>query len=263
MKNYFTKITLLVIAFIALIAACVSFIFTKDNHFNNDSAYNLVSFLSEYGVIIDENLIDTKTQYVMNTELKSITSDKAALSKNILGNDVSVLADTYTSPLGTITFTGSEFNFKPAKEYREDITKDAGKFDANKKAEKLLQSLDFNLDGSNISNTEEDSTIKVTVTKTIEGLPVFNDTLYVSMNKLGTTSIIGRWYSTAGALKYKRASKSIVDASIELMQTKSENMEIANIQLGYLLKDTSSDISILRPVWQFTTADGDIVYIDA
>ena len=263
MKNYFTKITLLFIAFMVLLAVCVSFIFTNDNHFDNESAYNLVSLLSENGVIIDEQLIDTKTQYVMNTELKSITSDKATLSKNILGDDVSVLADAYTSPLGTITFTGSEFNFKPAKEYREDITKDAGKFDANKKAEKLLQSLDFNLDGSNISNTEEDSTIKVTVTKTIEGLPVFNDTLYVSMNKLGTTSIIGRWYSNAGALKYKRASKSIVDASIELMQTKSENMEIANIQLGYLLKDTSSDISILRPVWQFTTADGDIVYIDA
>ena len=263
MKNYFTKITLLVIAFMVLISVCVSFIFTKDNHFDNDSAYNLVSFLSENGVIIDEQLINTKTQYVMNTELKSITSDKAALSKNILGDDVSVLADAYTSPSGTITFTGSEFNFRPAKEYREEITKDAGKFDANKKAEKLLKTLDFNLDGSTISNIEEDSTFKVTVTKTIEGLPVFDDTVCVSMNKLGTTSINGRWYSNAGSLKYKRPSKTIVDASIELMQTKSENMEITNIQLGYLLKDTSADISILRPVWQFTTTDGDIVYINA
>jgi len=263
MKNYFIKITLLVIAFIVLITTCVSFIFTRDNYFDKESAYNLVSFLSENGLIIDEQLIDTKTQYVMNTELKSITTDKAALSKNILGNDVSVLAEAYTSPLGTITFTGSEFNFKPAKEYGEDITKDANKFDANKKAEKLLQSLAFNLDGSSISNVEEDSTIKVAVTKTIEGLPVFNDTIYVSMNKLGTTSIIGRWYSTDGELKYKRPSKTIVDAAIELMQTKSENMEVTNIQLGYLLKDTSADISILRPVWQFTTADGDVFYIDA
>ena len=263
MKNYFLKITLLIVVFVAIISIALSFVFGADNHFDKDSAYNLASFLSEHGVIVDEQLIDTQTQYVMNTELKSIASDKAQLSKDILGNDVSVLAEAYTSPLGTISFTGSEFNFKPASEYHSDITKDSNKYDANKKVQRLLKYLNFNLDGSIISNIEEESTIKVTVTKTIEGLPVFDNSVCVSLNKLGTTSIVGRWYSNAGPLKYKRASKTIVDAMIELMQTKSADMEITDIQLGYRLKDTSSDISILRPVWQFTTVDGELIYIDA
>ena len=263
MKNFYTKIILILVAFFALIGATVSLIVGSENHFDKDSAHNLAQFLARNGVIVEEALIDTKTQYVMNTELKSITSDKAQLSKNILGDNMSSLAETYTSDMGTISYVGSEFKFRPATEYRGDITKDANKFDANKKAQKLLKTLGFNLEGSTFSNTTENDTITVTVVKTVEGLPVFDNAIAVSMNKLGTVSINGRWYSNAGPHNWHRPSITLADALIELMHSKSEPIQITNISLGYLLKDTSSDISILRPVWQFKTDSGELIYIGA
>lgn len=263
MKNYFFKITLLILAFCIIIGGTLYLVIGRDNYFDKNSAHNLTQFLAKNGVIVEEALIDTKTQYVMNTELKSVTSDKASLSYSLLGDNLSVLAETYTSSLGTVSYMGSEFNFKPASEYRPEITKDADKYDANKKAQRLLKTLGFNLDGSIISNATENDTIHVTVTKTVEGLPVFDDVIRLSMNKLGTISINGRWYYDAGPLNWKRPSKTIVDALIELMNNTAENVQIVNIQLGYLLKDTSSDISILRPVWQFKTDSGEFIYIGA
>lgn len=263
MKNFYTKIILALVVFFALVGATVSLIIGEENNFDKDSAHNLAQFLARNGVIVEEALIDTKTQYVMNTELKSITSDKVQLSKNLLGDNMSSLAETYTSEAGTVSYVGSEFNFRPTSEYRGDITKDAGKFDANKKAQKLLKALGFNLDGSTFSNTTENDTITVTVVKTVEGLPVFDNALVVGMNKLGTVSISGRWYSDAGPHNWHRPSKTIADALVELMHTRTEPVQITNISLGYLLKDTSSDISILRPVWQFKLDSGELVYIGA
>ena len=263
MKNYYTKIILIFALFVAIMGVTVSLIVSEDNHFDKNSAHNLAQFLARNGVIVEEALIDTKTQYVMNTELKSITSDKALLSENLLGENMSALAETYTSEVGTVSFVGSEFNFRPTAEYRCDITGDANKFDANKKAQRLLKTLGFNLEGSSFSNNSENDTITVTVVKTIEGLPVFDNAIKVCMNKLGTVSISGRWYSNAGPLNWRRPSKTVVDALIELMHKREEPVQITNISLGYLLKDTSSDISILRPVWQFRSDSGELIYIGA
>lgn len=263
MKNYFLKITLLSLLFIVIIGLGLSLVMGRVNYFDKESVHNLSQFLARNGVIVEEAIIDTTTNYVMNTELKSITSDKTLLSQNLLGTNTSVLADTYTSDIGTVSFTGSEFHFKPTKEYREDITANSNKFDANKKAERLLKKLGFNINGSTISNSSNDSAITIQITKTIEGLPVFDDNVNVVLNKLGTVSINGRWYQDAGPLNWKRPSKTVVDALIELSQTKTQNLQIVNIQLGYLLKDTSQDISILKPVWQFKTSDGELLYIGA
>ena len=263
MKNYYTKIILIFALFFAVIGVTVSLIIGNDNTFDKDSAHNLTQFLAQNGVIVEEVLIDTRTQYVMNTELKSITSDKALLSKNLLGENMSALAETYASEAGTVSYVGSEFNFRPTKEYRSDITSDANKFDANKKTQRLLKALGFDLEGSTFSNITENDTITVTVMKTVEGLPVFDNAVKVSMNKLGTVSISGRWYSNSGPLSWKRPSKTIADALIELMHQRNEPTQITNISLGYLLKDTPSDISILRPVWQFKTDSGELIYIGA
>lgn len=264
MKNYFVKITILVLLLAAALGVCCRVVFTQNHRFGSSTAYNLSSYLAEHGVIVDEDLIDTDTVYVFNANLRSVTADKSALSNNILGETPSVLAEAYTAKVGTVTFTGTMFSFKPSESYGENIIGNAGRYDAGKRVERLLESLDFNLSGSTFEVGENKNGYSVNITKTIERLPVFDNSMVVEIDKDGAKLIEGRWYCDYGKIRDKREMRSVADALFELLHTKKgdEKIRIEKITPGYLLTDTASEESDLKAVWQFTKSDGGVIYIN-
>lgn len=265
MKNHVFKLSALFVILIFVLSLLYSVVFTASGRFDSDTAYNLSSYMAEHGVKVNEELIDTTNYYVFTSELQSIAYDKERLSKQILGDNITPLAQTYTSDFGTVAFTENNFVYTPSEEYKKSTASGISKYDAEKKCQRLLKRLGFDIDKSIMELTEENEVYKIKVTKCINSLPVFNSTLSAAISRDGLGEISGIWYTNTGPLKDKRPMKSIVDALIILMQSKAsdETIEIINITPGYLLSDTTSEKTNLCPVWQFQKANGEFVYVDA
>ncbi len=265
MKNYFVKIVLLIVVFFMMAAVCFLLMFTKDTKYSDETVYKLVSYLGECGIRIDEDIVDIERKYVIDMDLESITVDKTAVSHNILGKEPSVLAETYTSDTGTVKFQGTDFSFKPTGELGEDIAKKIKPNEAKKQVQKLLQGLGFNIDGSNMVISENEKSVRFDIIKKAEGLRIFNNCISVEFNDTGLVQLDGKWYYPKSPSRDKREAKPVADALILFAQdnVNDKQMEIKSIELGYMLTDTSKELTTLRPVWRIETNTDGNVYIDA
>ncbi len=265
MKNYFFKILSLLSVLVVLLVFCCTLVFTHNSQYEKESVYKIVSYLGERGISVDESLIDIKPKYVIDMDLESVTVDKTATSKNILGEEPSVLADTYTSEMGTVAFKGNDFSFKSANETDLNITEKTNLYDVGKKSQKMLETLGFNLDGSNISVLKTDNGFRSDITKTADGMRIFNNCISVEIIDGKLNQLWGRCYYPKSKTRDKKEAKPLIDALILMSHDNinDKKIQINSIELGYLLTDTSEKTTTLRPVWQIKTdTEGDI-YIDA
>ena len=265
MKNYFTKIILLIVVFFMVVAVCFSLVFTSDTKYSDETVYKIVSYLGECGIRVDESIIDIKRKYVIDMDMESITVDKTAVSYNILGNEPSVLAETYTSDTGTVKFQGTQFSFKPTSELGKDIAIKSKLSESGKQVQKLVQGLGFDIDGSNMIISENEGNTHFDITKKAEGLRVFNNCISVEFDDTGVVNIGGRWYYPKSSARDRREAKPVADALILFAQdnVNDKEMEIKSIELGYMLTDIDRELTTLRPVWKIETNTDGNVYIDA
>ncbi len=265
MKNYFFKILSLLGVLVVLLVFCCTLVFTHNSQYEKESVYKIVSYLGERGIGVDESLIDIKTKYVVDMDLESVTVDKTATSKNILGEEPSVLADTYTSDAGTVAFKGNDFSFKSAKKTDLNITEKTSLYDVGKKSQKLLKNSGFNVDKCNISVLRTDNGYRVDITKTADKMKIFNNCISVEIIDGKFNQLWGRCYYPESKTRDKREAKPLIDALILMSHDNINNkkIHIRGIELGYLLTDTSKEKTTIRPVWQIQTDTEGVIYIDA
>ncbi len=265
MKNYFLKIFILLSALVVLFALCCYLAFGQRTEYESESVYKIVSYLGERGISADPDIIDIKKKYVIDMDLESVTVDKSALSKNILSEEASVLADTYTAESGTVAFKGNDFSFKSAQKMDMDITEKTSLYDIGKKTQKLIKKLGFNIDSANITVLQTADGFRADITNTTDGVKIFNNCISVEIKDHKFNQLWGRWYYPKSKTRDKRQAKSVIDALILFSQDNINNkkIQIKSIELGYLLTDTSQKTTTLRPVWQIKTDTQEDIYIDA
>ncbi len=265
MKNYFLKIFILLSALIVLFALCCYLGVGQSSGYNKDDIYKIVSYLEEHGISVDPEMIDIEKKHVFDMDLESVTADKTMLSKKILSEQAAVLADTYTAESGTVAFKGNDFSFKSAKGINMDIAEKASLYEVGKKSQKLVEKLGFDIDSGNITVSETADGFRADITKTIDGVKIFNNCISVEIKEGVFNQLWGRWYYPKSKSRDKREAKPLIDALVLFSQDNINNkkIQIQSIELGYILTDTSQKTTTLRPVWQIKTDEYSSVYIDA
>ncbi len=265
MKNYFLKIFILLSVLIVLLVLCCYLALGQSSGYEKESVYKIVSYLGERGISVDPDIIDIKKKYAIDMDLESVTVDKSALSKNILLEDANVLADTYTSESGTVAFKGNDFSFKSAKEISMDIEAKTSLYDIGKKTQKLIENFGFDVDSGNITVLETADGFRADITKTTDGVKIFNNCISIEIKDGKFNQLWGRWYYPKSKSRDKREVKPVIDALVLFSQDNINNkkIQIKSIELGYLLTDTSQKTTTLRPVWQIKTDTQGDIYIDA
>ncbi len=251
--------------FVVLLVLCCYLALGQSPIYKNESVYKIVSYLGERGISVDPDIIDIKKRYVIDMDLESVTVDKSALSKNILLEESSVLADTYTAESGTVAFKGNDFSFKSAQEMDMDITEKTSLYDIGKKTQKLIEGFGFNVDSCNISVLQTADGFRADITKTTDEVKIFNNCISVEIKDAKFNQLWGRWYYPKSKSRDKHEAKPIIDALVLFSQDNinNKNIQIKSIELGYLLTDTSQKTTTLRPVWQIKTDVEGSIYIDA
>lgn len=266
MKHFYIKI-LIAAVFITLGAGiCAKLVFfTNPVHFDREAAYDTASWLSKHNITISKEIIDTAGHYVYETELVSIASDKDRAAALILGEDMKKsAADTYIGESGTLVFSLMSFELTVSDEYKKSEWTSVDKYNAPKLAEKFIKSSGINLSGSAITANQTENGYSVSIVKTIDSLPVFNDVITVSMSDKGIDKADGVWYYSSDAQKSKRRAKSSIDALGEYLRScGGAKKEITSLELGYTLDNINEEKAKIIPVWRIIDSDGTVSFINA
>lgn len=265
MKHFYIKSLILAVLIALVFGVCFRFVKgTESNMADSATAYNLSAWLSKNGVSIDKDIIDLSTKHVIYTTMYNTVSDRKASAERILGEGITSSADTYRGANGAVVFTDDTFKLTPADGLFDKIVSGVDKYNSAKKAERIVKELGFDIKGSIISGGVEDERFVANITKTINSMPVFDDSISVYMDKNKVISIEGIWYVPESGKVQKRKAKSAADALTELAHQigGGEKNTITSMTLGYKLKHTDH-ITELEPVWRFEINNDDIIYIGA
>lgn len=264
MKCFAAKALAAIAAAAILFLICFSFaVGTNDNNANNTTAYNLSSWLAKNDIIIDRELIETDTQYVVAATMQNAVANRAETAETILKEASATGADTYKGTNGTLVFSHDTFSLTPSEGLFSDIFSGIDRYNCGKRAESAAKELGFNLNGSVISSEDGGSVFTSVITKTIDSMPVFDDCITIVMDRNGLISAEGVWY-TLESKGDERPAKSSSDALAELLNaiSGSGRVTVLSMELGYVMENTGN-ITELKPVWRFEFDMRDDFYIDA
>ena len=267
MKHFYIKITAITVIVIALFTVCFRLTHDKsDNMANGASAYNLSSWLAKHNISIDKDMIDISSHEVVSAKFKNSLENHEAAANKILGADVSDKgADTYKGERGTVTFSNDVFTLSPEDGVFKTEASRADRYNIGKRAEEMAKEMGFDLDGSIIMTSDEDSCYTAKIMKTVNSLPVFNNCITITVENKSFVSASGIWYvQDSGAYK-KRRAKSAADALAGLLKEVDGigKVTVTSMTLGYKMEKDNEGIYVIHPFWKFELANRDDIYIPA
>lgn len=265
MKYFNIKALAMLVTALILFSICFGLAKGTDtNTADSSTAYNIASWLSKNDVFIDRAMIDINDNYIISSTMTNTLSDKDSSARTILNGNTESAADTYTGPNGTLTFSRDKFTLKPSAETFKDEFADVSVYNAGKRAETAAKLMGFDLNGSLISTSYDDTFHYAVITKTIDERPVFDDAIIMTFDKTGLKSMEGVWYTVYGGYTKSRLAKPCIDALAEFLDhvPDGQRVTITSVTLGYNMKH-SGNITEIFPVWRIESDCLESIYIDA
>ena len=265
MKNFNLKVAVIAL-FIAVCSFLCFVIAHPEEKIGNEGDDLLVSFLADKGIHLSKSLSVPDNPKLREASASSVSADRAAFAAKLLGGAVSPNPDgtKYTSGGDTVTFSDSEFSYSCKSQRYNDELADITIGNAGTKAEAVLNGFGFDMAGCIIEISEENEIYTASVTNAAGGLPIFNDTMRLTMAADGIRSIEGAWFTVSPAEEH--GAKKITDALMQFVsfpERPSGDVEITAIDAGYVLTESEKNETELKPVWRLTLSDGKIFYMDA
>ncbi len=264
MKKFNLK-AIIIILFI-VISASVCFTVAhphRNSQLNAESEAMLISFIEKRGIKLAEGAIIPASAEIYEASASNMLTDRSLFAEKLFGGTAALNAEgtEYTFGSDKLTFSGSSFTYSPKSlPYKEELS-GINLDNAGKKAKKIAEECGFDLSGSIITSSEENGTYTSVISKSLNGLPVFNDKISMSMSAEGLLSINGVWYTVSAG--EKKETKTISDALIQFAKNPERpggSIEITAAEPGYVMLSTDSDETALKSVWRITLSDGKVFY---
>ena len=268
-----SKVKSIMIVFLILVnLSFLSYIIYDEicvNQRNEQMAKTTASLLQSRNITVDAKMIAecAKNERIESVYVDNIISNYSDFSKKILGESlVAVSENEYQSTLGQIEFSGDFFKaFAAENKYLYDAN--VSSQNAKNVAKKYLSMLGISTDKTQTQISQENNNYKLTYTKEINSLPVFQAGITVEMDNLGIVSIYGNWYNINSQNSSTIELKSVSGILVDYMNKKTEsdkNIQVHDISLGYSALDpnTYHESIFLTPVWKISDENKDF-YIDA
>ena len=263
--NWSRAKTILIFMFLAT-AIFQSFVLYNSERKTKNISPEIITACTE---LLDKNQISVKTEIIpkRNYSLPYIEADNAIsdyqeFAKLVLGQDAKKTEEnTYSSPSGTVTFSGNSFNIIASGL----PTAIKNELSAVSKSKELLDSLGFDLNSAKETVKKNANGFDITYSSHIGDTPVADSTITVSIQNSEIKSISGKWFNITekyGSVKLK----SITSVLIDLIKADIEKpAKITEISLGYIIPENNSyqKSASLVPVWRLSFENGQTLSIDA
>ncbi len=266
MKNFYIKA--IVIAFFIFVCAGICFALAHPLPIasaNENSTELLMSFLSKHGIEITNEALPLGHTEVYDASASSALADKSLFAEEFFGGTSAMNNDGTEFTFGSdkLTISSASFSYLAKSLPHKSELSGINLYNVGKKAKDIAESHGFDLSGSIISCEEDNGVYTALITKSCYGLPIFNDTMTLTMSADGLSSINGVWFLVSD--EKKRGAKSVPAALIELINNPEcpGKAEITQMEPGYVLLDPTQNKTKLKPVWRISLADGKVFMIDA
>lgn len=228
----------------------------------------VIQILAKQNISVSPSLIPENKTYLSGAVVKNGIQDKTEFAKRFLGNDfqqVSGNLDFYLKENEQLLFHANTFSYQiqspAASQELSTLTVD----NAARKSREIMERFQLNISNSIIKVEKNEQMFFVSMTKTIDDLPVFNDTVTLSLSTSGLYNISGTWFEDRhNHTVFERRVPAKNPLSILLdfsrLPQRPKSAEISNITLGYLLaieEDEYQPEVILKPVWRLTLKSGE------
>lgn len=267
MKHYYLKSIAALIIILAASLISVRLAYPGDKGSPNSKEIKaLTNELYNGKVHISPELIDTRIYTVIEAAAKS-RLDAPALAKQFLGKNFTKESDTlFSSPEGSMSISGTHFTYVPSAPKFSADTKAISLSNATDITKRLCDEYGIDYRGGRIELSGSGNGISVSVMKSCNELPIFNNSLIMQLNTDGLHSVSGVDFTVSDNTVRQRNAKSISEALTDFMNTctdRSRETIITDVRLGYILSDTEGYETSLKPVWRIIIENSAVYYIDA
>ncbi len=228
-----------------------------------------VELLAKQNIKVSPSLIPEKSTFLAGAIVKNGIQDKEDFAGKFLGSGAQAVKgneDLYIKENEQFLFHGNTFSYQlqtPAGNLGlNNLTVD----NASKKSKEIMGHYQLNISNSIIKVEKVDQMFLVSMTKTLDDLPIFNDAITLSLSVSGLYSITGTWFEdnhNHTVFERRVPAKNPLGILLDFAQLpdRPRAAEISDITLGYLLDTTDGEYQAevpLQPVWRITLKSGEI-----
>ncbi len=270
--NWYKAKTILIVFLVIVNAALLTYICIdsfNSRKIENKVVDTVISLLNNNNIDVDKTTVAAAEKYTKIKKAFAVNtiSDYTSFSKLILGeNTTATEQNKFTSPNGTIVFTGDYFdaNASDGKILKEFIVNTQN---IKAVAKEYLTAIGINADIEESTVSEENGKFIVNTQEYINGYPVFGAYITLILNNKGILSVQGTWYDFREKSTSDSELKDVTGVLIDYKNQRSDASpcKITKIELGYstLESDVFHESIVLTPVWKITNDSNQIIYIDA
>ncbi len=267
MKHFYLKSVFALIIIVLTLGAAIRLVY-PDNAKNDlvKAKNQIIRTLSNGNVRISSDLLNFETQEVFDCTMDNALNINS-LAKQFLGKSA-VRADDYTyySNSGSVTFKEFHMSYTPKNPIFSADTKYLTLSNAADITARLCAEYGISTSDTQFGVSGSENKISVSVMYRIDSRPVFNNALVMELTTAGLQTVSGNYYTPSNARTNIRYAKRMEDALIDFMNEctdKSRETVITDIQLGYLLNDTTSQTTTISPVWRIIVENTAVYYVSA
>ncbi|MBE7015467.1 MAG: hypothetical protein E7417_01425 [Ruminococcaceae bacterium] len=234
----------------------------KANKISTDIITSTVEILKANNITVNEKLIPSKNYSLPLATADNAITDYNEFAKFVLGESITPNENNeFTSALGFIRFYANRFNYTPSETNFLLLKADS----LSKDCEEYLNTLGLDTSDSSENQSKTGNQTEIILTNTVDGYPIFNSQIKVTVNDGKLTNSQGTWFNVVdkdSPVKLKSITSVLIDLLKENIQKPAT---IADIKLGYTIPESNvfQKSVILIPVWQITLEDGNKITIDA
>lgn len=265
MKHFKLKLSLTAVFILITALLCCGMVFTSSSPAPDYSG--VTEFLKKRGITVYENAFDgLSLTFSSGAELKNSISDHEKLARAILGSSANALpsaSNIFMLNNQNVVFNGNAFHFENNEKRDKYKYSGASADNADSTVEKISQKLGIDTSDSIITSAEEDKTVIYTVTKMLDGKPVYDNLFKIVIYDGYLKTLDGVWFGeiqSDGTTTTKNINNALV--SFANMPDVPKSAVITSINTGYRPADISKQSTKVIPVCQITLDDGTVYYVD-
>jgi len=267
MKHFYLKSAFVILIIICTLSFALRLVYPDNSNAKNIAAQNeLIRTLAKKNVFISSDILDFEKYEVFDIDMKN-SMEISALAKQYLGKNATKLNDnSYRSENGVVTLKNFHMTYSPSTPVLKEYTSNIMLSNAGESAKKICEKYNIPISNTQFGISGGKDKITVSVMYTMDSHPVFNNAFALEMSKAGLHSISGTYYTAASVRKNLRYAKRMDKALIEFMQEctdPSRETVITDVQLGYMLNETSAQTTSVSPVWRIIVDNSAIYYVSA
>ncbi|MBQ7793366.1 MAG: hypothetical protein IJ366_02490 [Clostridia bacterium] len=229
-----------------------------------ETVNNAVLLLKERKVTVDASVIPTKIETKRIFTVENVIADYTEFAKKVLGENFSILDNTYSTETASITFNGDSFSIK----YNDGIETDVKLKTPTEKSRAYLAALgiDTSKASAEVKN-DAHGLFTVTFTEKLGNMLFFDRRVSVELLGERIVSAGGCWFTKTDVSSTQSTLDSVPSLLVKYASGNAEfsNIEISDITLGYAIGEANvfHKTANVLPIYEISCTDGRVFFIDA